>query len=49
MKRFKPSITEEEVSQIIVQIDLDGSGKISLDGKAFVQNYSSNFFLNKTK
>ncbi len=32
MKRFRPEITEEEVSFIITQIDEDGSGKISYDG-----------------
>lgn len=33
MKRFQPSITEEDVAQIISTIDDDGSGKISFDGK----------------
>lgn len=33
MKRFRPEITEEEVSFIITQIDDDNSGKISYDGK----------------
>lgn len=31
MKRFQPSITEEDVAQIISTIDDDGSGKISFD------------------
>lgn len=36
MKRFKKGITKEQVDHILEQVDSDGSGKISFEGKTII-------------
>ena len=48
MKRFNKGITKEQVDQILEQVDSDGSGKISFEGKTIMLLIMSEFFVDFT-